>query len=114
MRLQARKAMKPFEGCGMSRFIVGLLVGLMAGVPLWLPITIGEAWLIQEVLHLPGNMSAKANFGVGGGLYAIWFLAISLVVLSAQKRPWFIYGFICSLPLPTILINYLWQSSGII
>ena len=91
-------------------FFIGLLAGLVAGVLLWLPMTIGIAGIMLEILQLPRNLSADASLLVMIALYAIWLL---LVLATVRLMGWlpFFHGLLCSIPLPTILIDYAWQLS---
>jgi len=92
-------------------FIVGVLVGLVVGLFLWLPETILIADIMIGVFQLPGNMSPGANFLFSIALYAIWFLVIWAIFRRANMFSFF-PGLLCSIPLPTILINAFLQSAG--
>lgn len=108
-------------------FAVGLLLGLVVGLFLWLPETMLIAGIMIELLHLPGNMSAGANLAFSLALYGIWLalvLAPLLIRLVSglmgklnpeEKYPrlGFFRGLLCSMPLPTLYINYAWQTSGV-
>jgi hypothetical protein len=90
-------------------FAIGLLSGLVAGVPLFLPIMMGIGFIMWE-LRVPTSFSSEADLLVMIVLYGIWLLVISATVRRMKWRPFF-HGFLCSMPLPTILIGYAWQSS---
>jgi hypothetical protein len=115
----------------MGWFTIGFFVGLLAGVWLWLPETLLIANIMIGLLHMPGDMSAGSSVLFSLALYAIWLLIIFAIVplvgrltreapvVSAHAPPAppraapFFRGLLCSSPLPTILINYLWQTSGV-
>jgi hypothetical protein len=91
----------------MLRFAIGLLAGLVAGVFMWLPMSIAIGGIMIGILRLPGDLSANADLLVMTGLYAIWLLAVWAIVRHGfVGRLTFFHGLLCSLPLPTILINY--------
>jgi hypothetical protein len=109
-------------------FVIGFLAGLIAGVPLFLPIGMVIAGIMIEVLHLPKDLSANAGLLVTIALYGIWllivFTTVRLVGKLARRASLpagpaaaplravpFVLGLLCSVPLPTILIAYAWEFS---
>jgi hypothetical protein len=110
-------------------FAIGFLAGLIAGVPLFLPIAMLVDGIMIEVLHLPKHLSANAELLVMIALYGIWLLMVLATVRLVGKLTWrapvptghaplaplravpFVLGLLCSLPLPTILIWYTWEFS---
>jgi hypothetical protein len=107
-------------------FPFGFLLGLPIGIVLWLPETLLIANIMVGLLHLPGNMSAGTDFLCSFALYVVWLLLVlaPLPILLArklmgrlnpeEKRPRFGFfrGLLCALPLATLYINYIWQTSG--
>ena len=96
----------------MFRFAIGLLAGLVVGVFCWLPMALAITNIESGILRLPGNLSANADLLFTMALYAIWLFAVWAIVRHGfVGRHTFFHGLLCSLPLPTILIDYDWQLS---
>jgi hypothetical protein len=105
-------------------FPFGFLLGLPIGVVLWLPETLLIANVLVGLLHLPTSTPGGIFYLGIFALYLIWLslvLAPLPVVLvkklmgrlnPQEKRPRFGFfrGLLCSLPLATIYINFIWTS----
>jgi hypothetical protein len=92
---------------------VAVIVGLAAGVFASFPFVLGIFNVysgLQHVLPLPPKPSAGQIVPFMLGLYAIWFLVILTITRRVGKLN-SIHLFLFVLPLPSILISYLWQSS---
>ena len=98
------------QGKREARFALGFLAGLVAGIPMFLPMAIVIAGIMIQVLHVPKSFSAEADLLVMIALYGIWLLALWAIGRLMTWWPFF-HGLLCSIPLPTIFIAYLWQSS---
>jgi hypothetical protein len=105
-------------------FAFGFLLGLPLGILLWLPETIFTAGILVDVLHVSNKTPTGVIYLGIFTLYLIWLLLVlaPLPVLLVKKligklsreekraRFGFFRGLLCSLPLATIYINFLWTS----
>jgi hypothetical protein len=107
-------------------FAVGFLVGLPIGIFLYFPESMFIAMIAIEVLRLPGKNMPLLPISLA--LYGVWLLVILATVRFVARLTWeapvpaghppfaprrtvrFFLGFLCSIPLATIYINYGFQS----
>jgi hypothetical protein len=105
-------------------FPFGFLLGLPIGVVLWLPETLLTANILVGLFHVSRNTPDGLIYL---GIFALYFIWLNLVlaplpVLLVKKlmgrlspeekraRFGFFRGLLCSLPLATIYINFIWTS----
>jgi len=110
-------------------FTVGFLIGLPIGIFLYFPESMFIAMIAIEVLRLPGKNMPLLPISLA--LYGVWLLVILATFRFVARLTWeapvppghpplaprrtvrFFLGFLCSIPLATIYINYGFQSSGL-
>jgi hypothetical protein len=90
------------------RGFIAVVVGLVAGFFLWPSLTWSEAEIL-DLAHLPLTLSAELFLEVGAGLYAVW---VFLLWLAFRRfgRFGFLIVLLCTIPVPTLIINYFLQS----
>jgi len=94
--------------------VLGILAGAVAGVPSWIFISIAEAALLKLVMSPFPQLQPKIALTLGGGLFYLLWLFFVPRVLGVERRNNFRFGFMTTLPLPTLIVNYYWFTSSII
>jgi hypothetical protein len=94
--------------------VLGILAGAVAGAPCWIFISIAEAALLKLMMSPFPQLQPRIALTLGGGLFYLLWLFFAPRILGVDRRSDFRFGFIATLPLPTLIINYYWFTSSII